>query len=130
VVFSTATLLTTLLRLRTLPIPLIISSGLAALAHAASSTYYFKYFSTSGSINAWHTNDNSWGVNAPAGTGFIVMVTGEDWGTWSPVHALPKKLNALSSSHNTWFSQKASPASGAGYDAWYGIDPKLPIHIV
>ena len=91
----------------------------ATIYAATSSTYYFKGFPTSGSISMWYTNDNSWGVNAPSGTGFVAMVTGEDWGTWSPVHTLPKKINTISSSHTTWFSQTSSPASGAGYDAWY-----------
>jgi hypothetical protein len=49
------------------------------------------------------------------------MVTGEDWGTWSPVHTLPKKLSAIGSGNTTWFSQNAYPASGAGYDATYDI---------
>jgi hypothetical protein len=54
------------------------------------------------------------------------MVTGEDWGTWSPVHTLPKKLKDVNPSHNTWFSQTASPASGAGYDVWYDtFSPEL-----
>jgi hypothetical protein len=88
---------------------------------ASSKTYYFKHFSTSGSISPWYTNDNSWGVNAPNGTGFVVMVSGEDWGTWSPVHTIPKKLSAIGSGNKTWFAQKASPASGAGYDATYDI---------
>jgi len=96
--------------------------GIGATIYAASSsTYYFKYFSTSGSISTWYTNDNSWGVVAPSGTGFVAMVTGEDWGTYSPVHTLPKKLNALSASHDTWFYQTAAPASGSGYDACYDI---------
>ncbi|KFZ18669.1 hypothetical protein V501_01086 [Pseudogymnoascus sp. VKM F-4519 (FW-2642)] len=93
----------------------------ATVYAATSSTYYFKGFSTSGSISQWYSNDNSWGVNAPSGTGFVVMVTGEDWGTWSPVHTLPKKLNDVNPSHATWFSQTSSPASGAGYDACYDI---------
>lgn len=93
----------------------------ATVYAATSSTYYFKGFSTSGSISQWYSNDNSWGVNAPSGTGFVVMVTGEDWGTWSPVHTLPKKLNDVNPSHATWFSQTSSPASGAGYDAWYDL---------
>lgn len=95
--------------------------GVAGPAPAASSDYYFKYFSTSGTISAWDTNDNSWGVNAPSGTGFVAMVDGEDWGTWSPGTDLPKKLNTISSSNTTWFSQTASPNSGAGYDATYDI---------
>ena len=45
---------------------------------ATSSVYYFKYFSTSGTISTWHSNDNSWGVNAPSGTGYVAMVNGED----------------------------------------------------
>lgn len=100
----------------------LLSLGVAVYA-ATSSTYYFKSFSTSGSISTWYTSDNSWGVNAPSGTGFVVMVTGEDWGTWSPVHTLPKKLNDVDPSHNTWFSQTASPVSGSGYDAWYDTFP-------
>jgi hypothetical protein len=99
---------------------LLAALGLSALVYAAySSTYYFKHFSTSGTINPWYNDDNSWGVNAPDGTGFVVMVTGEDWGTWSPVHTLPKKLKDVNPSHNTWISQTAAPARGAGYDAWY-----------
>lgn len=96
----------------------VLSLCAVGIYAASSSTYYFKHFSTSGSISTWYNNDNSWGVNAPSGTGFVAMVTGEDWGTWSPKHALPKKLNAISSSHTTWFSQTAKPASGSGYDAW------------
>jgi hypothetical protein len=83
--------------------------------------YYFKSFATSGSISAWCSNNNSFGVNAPNGTGFVAMVDGEDWGTWSPGTDLPKRLNSISSSNTTWFSQTASPASGAGYDATYDI---------
>jgi hypothetical protein len=86
-----------------------------------SSVYYFKYFSTSGTISTWYSNDNSWGVNAPSGTGYVAMVNGEDWGTTSPVTTLPKKLSAISSSHYTHFSQVSSPASGSGYDATYDI---------
>jgi hypothetical protein len=94
---------------------------MSAPAEAASSTYYFKYFPTSGSISTWYSNDNSWGVNAPNGTGFVAMVSGEDWGTWSPVHTIPKRLSAVGSGNTTWFSQSAAPASGAGYDATYDI---------
>jgi hypothetical protein len=90
------------------------------VAEAASSTYYFKYFATSGSISTWYNNDSSWGVNSN-GTGFVAMVSGEDWGTWSPVHTIPKKLSAIGSGNTTWFSQTASPSSGAGYDATYDI---------
>lgn len=46
------------------------------------------------------------------------MVTGEDWGTWSPVHTLPKKIKDLNPGHKTWFSQTAQPVAGKGYDAW------------
>ncbi|MDX6392918.1 MAG: hypothetical protein QOJ73_3981 [Streptosporangiaceae bacterium] len=99
---------------------LAMATSPAALA-ATSSTYYFKYFATSGTISPWYTNDSSWGVNAPSGTGFVAMVSGEDWGTWSPVHAIPKRLSAVGSGNTTWFSQSASPASGAGYDATYDI---------
>ena len=98
-----------------------LTFGLTAPAQAASSVYYYKYFATSGTISTWYTNDNSWGVTAPNGTGFAAMVDGEDWGTWSPVTDLPKKLDTISSSNTTWFSQTASPASGAGYDATYDI---------
>jgi hypothetical protein len=97
----------------------ILLSGLGRSANGAdSNTYYFKHFSTSGSIGPWYNNDNSWGVSAPGGTGFVVMVTGEDWGTWSPIHTLPKKINDVNPGHNTWFSQSANPADGQGYDAW------------
>jgi hypothetical protein len=97
----------------------ILLSGLGRPVHGAdSSTYYFKQFSTSGSINPWYNNDNSWGVSAPGGSGFVAMVTGEDWGTWSPVHTLTKKINDLNPGHKTWFSQNAAPAGGYGYDAW------------
>lgn len=88
---------------------------------ATSSVYYFKYFSTSGTISTWYTNDNSWGVNAPSGTGYVAMVNGEDWGTTSPVTTLPKLLSAISSSHYTRFDQVSSPVSGSGYDATYDI---------
>ncbi|KUL81350.1 hypothetical protein ZTR_09734 [Talaromyces verruculosus] len=99
---------------------LILLSGIGRPVHGATSdTYYFKHFSTSGSIDPWYNNDNSWGVSAPSGTGFVVMVTGEDWGTWSPVHTLPKKINDLDPGHKTWFSQTSSPAAGHGYDACY-----------
>ena len=102
------------------PIAALFLGLIATFVYAASSsTYYFKYFSTSGTIDAWYDSDNSWGVYAPDGTGFAAMVTGEDWGTYSPVHTLPKKISAISSSHSTWFYQTASPASGAGYDATY-----------
>lgn len=99
---------------------LAVSMPGSALA-ANSSTYYFKYWSSSGSISPWYTNDNSWGVNAPSGSGFAAMVDGEDWGTTSPVTTLPKQLSAVGSGNNTWFYQTASPASGAGYDATYDI---------
>lgn len=92
-------------------------AGLVSLVNADSSTYYFKHFNTSGTISPWYSNDNSWGVNAD-GSGFVVMVTGEDWGTWSPVHTLPKQLKDVNPSHSTWFSQNANPASGHGFDAW------------
>ncbi|HET9173001.1 MAG TPA: hypothetical protein VFN97_26475 [Actinospica sp.] len=98
-----------------------LTVGLTTNAAAASSNYYYKYFATSGSISTWYSNDSSWGVNAPNGTGFVAMVDGEDWGTWSPGTDLPKKLNTISSNNTTWFSQNASPASGAGYDATYDI---------
>ncbi|KAL5363149.1 concanavalin A-like lectin/glucanase domain-containing protein [Aspergillus floccosus] len=110
-----------------LPCPVILTTSilLGGLSHFAngvdSNTYYFKHFSTSGTISPWYKDDNSWGVNAPDGTGFTVMVTGEDWGTWSPVHTLPKKLKDLNPDHKTWFSQNAYPAQGAGYDACYDI---------
>jgi hypothetical protein len=98
---------------------LILLYGLSHSVNGAdSSSYYFKHFSTAGTISPWYKNDNSWGVNAPNGTGFTVMVTGEDWGTWSPVHTLPKKINALAPDHKTWFTQNSYPAQGAGYDAW------------
>lgn len=101
-----------------------ITALVAVPGSAAAGTcgnYYFKYFATSGSIGAWCNGNNSFGVNAPNGTGFVAMVDGEDWGTWSPGTDLPKKLSSISSSNNTWFSQSASPASGAGYDATYDI---------
>jgi hypothetical protein len=97
----------------------VLLSGLGYAANGADSdTYYFKHFSTSGSISPWYSNDNSWGVDAPGGGGFVVMVTGEDWGTWSPAHTLPKKIKDLNPGHTTWFSQTAQPAEGKGYDAW------------
>jgi hypothetical protein len=97
----------------------ILLSGLGRSVNGAdSSTYYFKRFSTSGSIGPWYNNDNFWGVSAPDGTGFVAMAIGEDWGTWSPVHTLPKKINDVNPGHNTWFSQSADPADGQGYDAW------------
>ncbi|KAF4160324.1 hypothetical protein CNMCM6069_008674 [Aspergillus lentulus] len=100
----------------------VLLSGLGYSANGADSdTYYFKHFSTSGSISPWYSNDNSWGVDAPGGNGFVVMVTGEDWGTWSPVHTLPKKIKDLDPGHTTWFSQTAQPAQGKGYDACYDI---------
>ncbi|KAJ6098160.1 hypothetical protein N7499_002534 [Penicillium canescens] len=100
----------------------ILLTGLDRSVNGAdSNTYYFKHFSTSGSIGAWYNNDNSWGVSAPGGTGFVAMVTGEDWGTWSPIHTLPKKINDVNPGHNTWFSQSANPADGQGYDACYDI---------
>ncbi len=118
-------------RLFRLPLRLIVPliatlvmllSTTGPVSAASSRTYYFKYFATNGtSISPWYTNDNSWGVKAPKGSGFVAMVTGEDWGTWSPVHTLPKKLSAISSSNKSWFYQKASPASGSGYDATYDI---------
>ncbi|KUL81971.1 hypothetical protein ZTR_10711 [Talaromyces verruculosus] len=95
--------------------------GLSAPVYSDSSTYYWKHFSTSGTISPWYENDNSWGVTAPEGTGFAVMVTGEDWGTWSPVHTLPKQLKDVSQTHNTWISQIAQPEPGYGYDACYDI---------
>lgn len=94
---------------------------LSASAATGNSLYYFKYFHTSGTISAWRKNDNSWGVNAPNGTGFVAMVDGEDWGTTSPVTTLPKKLSDVGSKNTTWFSQSASPVTGAGYDATYDI---------
>ena len=103
---------------------LALGAVVAAPGIAAASTcgnYYFKYFSTSGSISAWCDSNNSFGVNAPSGTGFVAMVDGEDWGTWSPGTDLPKLLSAIPSSNTTWFSQTASPASGSGYDATYDI---------
>ncbi len=101
-----------------------ITALVAVPGSAAAGTcgnYYFKYFATSGSIGAWCNSNNSFGVNAPNGTGFVAMVDGEDWGTWSPGTDLPRRLSSISSSNTTWFSQSASPASGAGYDATYDI---------
>jgi len=98
---------------------LVAAPGVAAAATCGN--YYFKHFPTSGSIGAWCSNNNSWGVSAPGGTGFVAMVDGEDWGTWSPGTDLPKKLSSISSSNSTWFSQQSSPAAGAGYDATYDI---------
>lgn len=63
--------------------------GLGAPVYSQSSTYYWKHFSTSGAISPWYQNDNSWGVTANEGTGFVVMVTGEDWGTWVQVSPYP-----------------------------------------
>jgi hypothetical protein len=99
----------------------LLSTAVPASA-ASSKIYYFKHFATNGTkISTWYTNDNYWGVNAPNGSGFVCMVTGEDWGTWSPVHALPKKLSAVKSSNISKFYQKASPAAGSHYDATYDI---------
>ncbi|MCC3764493.1 hypothetical protein K3N28_15625 [Glycomyces sp. TRM65418] len=88
--------------------------------------YYFKYFPTSGSISTWCDNADSWGVNAPDGTGYVAQVYGEDWGTWSPGTVLPKRLNAIPSTATTWFSQSSSPASDAGFNSTYDIfiDPQ------
>jgi hypothetical protein len=98
----------------------VFVSPAAALADTCGG-YYFKYFPTSGSISPWCSNESSWGVNAPNGTGYVAQVYGEDWGTWSPGTILPKRLNAIGSGATTWFSQSSSPASGAGYDATYDI---------
>lgn len=101
-----------------------IAALVAAPGQASASTcgnYYFKSFSTSGSIGAWCNSNDSFGVSAPNGTGFVAMVDGEDWGTWSPGTDLPKQLNSISSNNTTWFSQSSSPATGSGYDATYDI---------
>ncbi|MER6014723.1 hypothetical protein [Streptomyces bluensis] len=78
-------------------------------AVAASQTYWFKHYSTGGNASTWYNNDNSWGVNASTGTGFVAMVNGKDWGWTSPVTTLPKKIGAVSPNNNTWFSQSAWP---------------------
>ena len=59
---------------------LAVVFGMVASASAASSTYYWKYFSTGGSIYPWYSNDNSWGYSNTSGSGFMEMVVGEDWG--------------------------------------------------
>ncbi len=69
----------------------MLLATVAPASAASSKTYYFKYFPTSGSISPWYTNDNSWGVNAPNGTGFVAMVSGEDWGTSVPGACDPQK---------------------------------------
>ena len=97
------------------------STASASPASMKCGNYYFKEFSTAGSISAWCNNNNSFGVNAPNGKGFVAMVDGEDWGTWSPGTDLPKRLSSISSNNRTWFTQKSSPASGSGYDATYDI---------
>jgi hypothetical protein len=91
-----------------------------------SSKYYFKYWASKDAhtgatthIDPWYNDDNSWGVDAPEGSGFVAMVHGEDWGTPSPLHQLPKKLKHVHQSHSTWFNQHSNPAPGAGYDATY-----------
>lgn len=99
---------------------LVTAPGTAS-ASGPCGDYYFKHFPTSGNISAWCTSDNSFGVNSPAGNGFVAMVDGEDWGTWSPHTDLPKKLSAISPTNKTWFSQTSHPAAGAGYDATYDI---------
>lgn len=88
----------------------------AAPASKMCGNYYFKEFSTAGSISAWCNNNNLFVVNAPNGTGFVAMVDGEDWGTWSSGTDLPKRLSSIRSNNRTWFTQKSSPAAGAGYD--------------
>jgi hypothetical protein len=90
-------------------------------AVAASSTYWFKHYSTGGNASTWYANDNSWGVNSWTGTGFVAMVNGKDWGWTSPVTTLPKKLSAISPNNTTWFSQSAYPKSGSRYNATYDI---------
>jgi hypothetical protein len=110
----------------------LINISSFANAVGSSSTYYFKYFATkdiSGYttvIFPWYKDDNSWGVDASEGQGFVAMVTGEDWGTTSPVAVLPKKLKDVNRSHTTWFSQIASPLPGAGYDATYSLPLDIP----
>jgi hypothetical protein len=92
------------------------------VASAASGTYYFKHFTTTGgSDTSWYTNDNSWGVNSADANGFTVMVNGEDWGARSPVTGYPKRLSAVNPGNNSWFSQTSSPRPGVYYDATYDI---------
>ncbi|MGB7748025.1 MAG: cellulase B precursor [Verrucomicrobiia bacterium] len=73
---------------------LAVVFGMLASASASSSTFFFKYFSTGGSIYPWYSNDNSWGYSNTSGSGFMEMVIGEDWGNISPYHPIPKKISS------------------------------------
>ena len=94
---------------------LALAFGVLASASAASSTYYFKYFSTGGSIYPWYSNDNSWGYSNTSGSGFMEMVVGEDWGTKSPWQPLPKKISSCGPC-TEYFSQTHGVNSGGRID--------------
>lgn len=95
---------------------LALALGLAASASASSSTYYFKYFSTGGSIYPWYNNDNSWGYSETSGSGFMEMVVGEDWGTISPWHPLPAVISTVGPCQEA-FSETHVVNSGGRIDA-------------
>lgn len=93
-----------------------LALGIASSSHAGSSTYYWKYFSTGGSIYPWYTNDNSWGYHNTSGSGFMEMVVGDDWGNYSPWHPIPAVINTIPSGAYSDFWATDAVNSGGRID--------------
>jgi hypothetical protein len=90
---------------QTCAVAAVLSAALATSASAGSSTFYHKYFSTGGAIYPYYVNDNNWGYSNTSGSGFMEMVLGTDWGTWSPYHPLPLQVWQVKSGSAEYFSE-------------------------
>ena len=95
----------------------VLGIGASSAAQAQSGTWYFKHFSTNGPIYPWYSNDNSWGYHATWGSGFVEMVMGEDWGTFSPYHPIPKQIYNVGSGAWSWFWENHQVYGGGRIDS-------------
>jgi hypothetical protein len=98
-------------------IAFVLSTALAMSARAQSGTFYFKHFTTGGAIYPYYANDNNWGYSNTSGSGFVEMVLGVDWGTWSPYHPLPLQVWQVNSGSAEYFSENHGVNSGGRIDA-------------
>jgi xyloglucan-specific endo-beta-1,4-glucanase len=102
---------------QTCAVAAVLSAALATSASAGSSTFYHKYFSTGGAIYPYYVNDNNWGYSNTSGSGFMEMVLGTDWGTWSPYHPLPLQVWQVKSGSAEYFSENHGVNAGGRIDA-------------
>jgi len=98
-------------------VAVLLLAALACQSFGASKYWYFKYFSTGGTINPFYTNDNDWGYTNSTGSGFVEMVMGEDWGTISPYHPIPLVCSSVPSNATIQFSENHHVNSGGRIDS-------------